>query len=107
MTAHSSKGLEWPVVYNMISKYDAESLNTSEKIEERRRLLFVSATRARDELYITGQWKSYVKVDELNPKNRQDKMNRYLINAFTAGGTAVTDERISAVFAEYKEKKKH
>jgi len=106
VTAHSSKGLEWPVVYNMISKYDSESLNTSEKIEERRRLLFVSATRARDELYITGQWRAYVKVDEANPKNRQEKMNRYLIDSFKVAGNAVTDERIDAAFAEYKEKKK-
>ncbi|MBQ8068173.1 MAG: ATP-dependent helicase [Solobacterium sp.] len=106
VTAHSSKGLEWPIVYNMISKYDSESLNTSEKIEERRRLLFVSATRARNELYITGQWRAYVKVDEANPKNRQEKMNRYLIDAFKAAGNAVTDERIDAAFAEYKEKKK-
>ena len=106
VTAHSSKGLEWPIVYNMISKYDTESLNTSEKIEERRRLLFVSATRARDELYITGQWRAYVKVDEANPKKRQEKINRYLMDSFKAAGNAVTDEGISAAFAEYKEKKK-
>ena len=105
VTAHSSKGLEWPIVYNMISKYDSESLNTSEKIEERRRLLFVSATRARDELYITGQWRAYVKVDEANPKNRQEKMNRYLIDSFKAAGNAVTDEGISTALAEYKAKK--
>ena len=53
-TAHSSKGLEWPVVFNMISKYDTPEINRRSSIsqvltEERRRLLFVSATRARDE----------------------------------------------------------
>jgi len=55
-TAHSSKGLEWPVVINSISKYDRNGLSLVEQ-EERRRLFFVSATRARDELYITGQIK--------------------------------------------------
>ena len=43
-TAHSSKGLEWKVVYNTISKYPVNRRN----IEETRRLFFVSATRARD-----------------------------------------------------------
>ena len=60
-TAHSSKGLEWNVVYNMISKYDSAELHNNSSLsrnmlEERRRLLFVSMTRARDELYITGQY---------------------------------------------------
>ena len=65
----------------------------------------MSATRARDELYITGQWRAYVKADEANPKNRQEKMNRYLIDSFKAAGNAVTDERIDAAFAEYKAKR--
>ena len=65
----------------------------------------MSAMRARDELYITGQWRAYVKVDEANPKNRQEKMNRYLIDSFKAAGNAVTDEGISAAFAEYKAKR--
>lgn len=60
-TAHSSKGLEWKYVFNSISKYDNEWLHKSSKkacarVEETRRLLFVSMTRARDELYITGQY---------------------------------------------------
>lgn len=55
-TAHSSKGLEWPVIINSITKYDKEAMGFAER-EEQRRLLFVSSTRARDELYITGQIK--------------------------------------------------
>lgn len=55
-TAHSSKGLEWPVVVNSVTKYDRNGINTLEA-EEKRRLFFVSATRARDELYVTGQFK--------------------------------------------------
>lgn len=53
-TAHSSKGLEWPVVFNSISSYYKQGTE-KEELEEARRLLFVSATRARDRLYITGQ----------------------------------------------------
>jgi superfamily I DNA/RNA helicase len=63
-TAHSSKGLEWPVVFNTISGYDNKFLHaggkkTAEDIEERRRLLYVSVTRARDILYVTGQYVAY------------------------------------------------
>ncbi len=65
-TAHSSKGLEWPVVFTSISKfypkYMATSLNRVKRakmIEEKRRLVFVSATRARDELIITGQYVAF------------------------------------------------
>lgn len=63
-TAHSSKGLEWPVVYNLLSKYDTPEMHTSSSVakeiyEERKRLLFVSATRARDELIMTGQYIAY------------------------------------------------
>jgi len=53
-TAHSSKGLEWPIIINSITKYDNEMMGAGDR-EEHRRLLFVSSTRARDELYITGQ----------------------------------------------------
>ncbi len=60
-TAHSSKGLEWAVVYNSITAYDSAKFHRSPirraaEIEEKRRLLFVSLTRARDVLYVTGQF---------------------------------------------------
>ena len=57
-TAHSSKGMEWPIVFNAISHYHTKGL-TREEVEEKRRLLFVSSTRARDELYLTGQSVAY------------------------------------------------
>lgn len=56
-TAHSSKGLEWPVIVNSISGYAKKELVAPKAIEGKRRLLFVSSTRARDELYITGQFR--------------------------------------------------
>ena len=60
-TAHSSKGLEFPTVYNMISEYDSERMHATGKdiqkqVEEHRRLFFVSATRARDRLIVTSQY---------------------------------------------------
>ena len=61
ITAHSSKGLEWKYVFNSISKYDGPQMhgrNTKAK-EERRRLLYVSMTRARDLLWVTGQYVAY------------------------------------------------
>ena len=68
-TAHSSKGLEWPVVYVSISKFDDKGMHlngsrSASKKEERRRLLFVAGTRARDELYITGQYVAYGPKDD-------------------------------------------
>ena len=66
-TAHSSKGLEWPVVFNTISEYDTQKChgrNRDDEVEETRRLLFVSVTRARDILYVTGQYVAYGKKDD-------------------------------------------
>lgn len=59
-TAHSSKGLEWPVVFNSISDYDSPEIRRKiQLLEEKRRLFFVSSTRARDELYITGVYTAF------------------------------------------------
>ena len=63
-TAHSSKGLEWDYVFNSISKYDSEKLHRNSSIanarkEEMRRLMFVSMTRAREELFVSGQFICY------------------------------------------------
>ena len=63
-TAHSSKGLEWDFVFNSISKYDSEHLHKTTKLatarkEEMRRLMFVSMTRAREELFVSGQFICY------------------------------------------------
>jgi superfamily I DNA/RNA helicase len=53
-TGHSSKGKEWSVVINSINSYKYEEIaNDLQVLEEERRLLFVSITRAKDELYVT------------------------------------------------------
>lgn len=67
-TAHSSKGLEWPYVINTISDYDNARLHRAQNVldvEETRRLLFVSMTRAREELLVTGAYVAYKKDDEV------------------------------------------
>lgn len=48
-TVHSSKGLEWPVVFVSVTKF-----NNVTKLEESRRVLFTAVTRARDELIVTS-----------------------------------------------------
>lgn len=57
VTAHSSKGLEWKIVFNTVTKYQKQKMSRA-AAEETRRLLFVSETRARDELYVTGVYAS-------------------------------------------------
>lgn len=64
VTAHSSKGLEWPVVFNTVTNYDTPALHRDsakavKDLEETRRLLFISTTRARDLLYLTGVYYAY------------------------------------------------
>jgi len=56
-TVHSAKGLEWPVVF-VIWVMDgyfppAKASSSEEGIEEERRLMYVAATRAKDELYLS------------------------------------------------------
>lgn len=81
-TAHSSKGLEWKIVFNSISGYDSEYLHEKKRakeVEEKRRLLFVSMTRARDILYVTGQYVT---------KNSMDNViyNQFLKEVMEASG---------------------
>lgn len=67
-TAHSSKGLEWPVCFVSVSSFDSQRLHTGrnrvKESDEKRRLLFVAATRARDELIVTGQYVAYRLKDD-------------------------------------------
>ena len=85
-TCHSSKGLEWPVVYASLSKFDAEgkglhggSVSSIRATEEARRLLFVTATRARDELYVTGKYVAYGKKGHYT-------YNQFLKDSYEANG---------------------
>ena len=81
-TAHSSKGLEWDTVYLSLSKFDSEPLhnrNRIKELEERRRLVFVGLTRAKENLYVSGEYTAY--GDE---KNRV--YNQFLRECYEAIG---------------------
>lgn len=55
-TIHQAKGLEWPVVFVLWlvdGRFpNAQSLRSNTELEEERRLFYVAATRAEDELYL-------------------------------------------------------
>lgn len=83
-TAHSSKGLEWKYVFNSISKYDNEYLHGNSKKaearkEEMRRLLFVSLTRARDEVFVSGQFIAFGTKEQGYTQNQFLEEVHYLL----------------------------
>ena len=54
VTAHSSKGKEWKYVFGSLSDFDEININyTQDEIEEKRRLIYVLMTRAKDYLTLT------------------------------------------------------
>lgn len=68
-TAHSSKGLEWKSVALSLSGFDSEDLHLKENedlLEEKRRLFFVAATRAKERLSVTGQYMGFGKAADRN-----------------------------------------
>lgn len=108
-TAHSSKGMEWKVVFNSLTKYDEKNIHTEKNYrntndtEERRRLLFVSATRAKDELYVTGLYVAFGgRVDT--------HFNIFLEEAFNTVGedwdTDLIRRRMADLAKERNEKRK-
>lgn len=101
-TAHSSKGLEWPIVFNLITSYDNESVHDNlDRVEEMRRLLFVTATRARDVLYIVGNAVAYKQKSE-DGKLTKVVYNRFLMNSLTAlGGKKFTSDDMAKIKAAY------
>lgn len=71
ITAHSSKGLEWKYVFASVTGLEKTPLSWR-KAEEMRRLLFVIITRAKDELFLYGQFKAY------GSKKTEIVYNRYV-----------------------------
>lgn len=92
-TAHSSKGKEWPVVINNLGKYHIQELGNrinSPDFEERRRLLFVSATRAKTKLHIIGQAVAY------GSKTKNDRvLNQFLIESCNVTDTPFPTEPVT------------
>ena len=52
-TAHSAKGLEWPVVYAVVGERHVPSPRSDP--EEERRLAYVIVTRAMDKLFVAAR----------------------------------------------------
>lgn len=98
MTAHSSKGLEWPVVFNDINGYESDYMKPgieNEDSEEARRLFFVSSTRAREELYVVGKYTA-----RGTAKTRV--YNRYMKEAYDIVGQEFNASSIEAQLALLK-----
>ena len=72
MTAHRSKGLEFPIVFIpgcVRGQFPFSFRNAPVDVEEERRLFFVAMTRAKDRLYVSVPGNSpSVFVDEFNAK---------------------------------------
>ena len=58
MTAHASKGLEFPVVFIIGMEEGlfphSNSLDSKDELEEERRLCYVAMTRAKEKIYMTN-----------------------------------------------------
>lgn len=111
MTAHSAKGLEFPLVF-IVGLEDglfphSRSLSDASDIEEERRLCYVAMTRAERFLYVTHAVKRRVYGEELasEPSQFLNEMPLELIEdlsrgrswlSFARGSTAVEDEQLTA-----------
>ena len=75
-TIHSAKGLEWDVVF-IISlaegRLPSSAANSDEEIEEERRLFYVAATRAKDDLYFC-----YPQIISISSYMQPSSMSRFL-----------------------------
>lgn len=75
MTLHSSKGLEFPIVFLVGLEESifplSRAMNTFEELEEERRLCYVGITRAKEELYMTyAESRMLYGRTNYNPKSR-------------------------------------
>ena len=121
MTAHSAKGLEFPLVF-IVGLEDglfphSRSLSDASDIEEERRLCYVAMTRAERFLYVTHAVKRRVYGEELasEPSQFLNEMPLELIEdlsrgrswlAFARGSSAVEDDGQLAAHRETKARAK-
>jgi DNA helicase-2/ATP-dependent DNA helicase PcrA len=117
MTAHSAKGLEFPVVF-IVGLEDglfphSRSVSDSSDIEEERRLCYVAMTRAERFLYVTHALKRRVYGEELasEPSQFLNEMPLELIDdlsrgrswlSFARGSTAIEQNSQVAAHRETK-----
>ena len=118
MTAHSAKGLEFPVVF-IVGLEDglfphSRSATDPAELEEERRLCYVAMTRAENHLYVTHAMKRRVYGEELasEPSQFLNEMPLEMIEDLTPGKSWLSFARGSTAIdyeqGEYrKEKKKY
>jgi DNA helicase II / ATP-dependent DNA helicase PcrA len=122
MTAHSAKGLEFPVVF-IVGLEDglfphSRSLSDASDIEEERRLCYVAMTRAERFLYVTHALKRRVYGEELasEPSQFLNEMPLELIEdlsrgrswlSFARGSTAVQADSQLASHRETKARNRY
>jgi DNA helicase-2/ATP-dependent DNA helicase PcrA len=106
MTAHSAKGLEFPVVF-LVGLEDglfphSRSLSDSSDIEEERRLAYVAMTRAERVLYVTHAVKRRVYGEELasEPSQFLNEMPIELIEDLSRGRSWLSFARGSQPLGE-------
>lgn len=106
MTAHSAKGLEFPLVF-LVGLEDglfphSRSLSDSSDIEEERRLAYVAMTRAQKYLYVTHAVKRRVYGEELasEPSQFLNEMPLDLIEDLSRGRSWLSFARGSESVAE-------
>ena len=106
MTAHSAKGLEFPLVF-LVGLEDglfphSRSLSDSSDIEEERRLAYVAMTRAEKYLYVTHAVKRRVYGEELasEPSQFLNEMPLELIDDLSRGRSWLSFARGSQTLAE-------
>ncbi|HSE33005.1 MAG TPA: UvrD-helicase domain-containing protein [Pyrinomonadaceae bacterium] len=118
MTAHSAKGLEFPVVF-VVGLEDglfphSRSATDPAELEEERRLCYVAMTRAQNYLYVTHAMKRRVYGEELasEPSQFLNEMPIDMIEDLTPGNSWLSFTRGSSAIeyeqGEYrKERKKY
>jgi len=116
MTAHSAKGLEFPVIF-IVGLEDglfphSRSATDPAELEEERRLAYVAMTRAERYLYVTHAMKRRVYGEELasEPSQFLNEMPLDLIDDLTLGKSWLSFARGSSTIdyeqGEYRKEKK-
>lgn len=93
MTIHASKGLEFPVVFNVGLEEglfpSGLSINSREELEEERRLFYVAVTRAKSRLFITYANSRYRfgQLQQNEPSRFLEEIpEKYLDRSYAGGG---------------------
>jgi DNA helicase-2/ATP-dependent DNA helicase PcrA len=98
MSLHSSKGLEFPVVFLVGMEEEflphKNSLGIEGNIEEERRLCYVGVTRAREQLYLlgAGERKKFGKLIQREPSRFLEEIPAELLQTHASDTPPVTTE---------------